>query len=141
MVVTQSDGRVLAFERSDVPGAWQLPQGGLDEGEPVEEAAWRELREETGLTAAHVDLVAEYHAWLGYELPVESRSTKTGRGQVHRWFHFRMRDDVSVPELPGNQGEFRGWLWMSMADLAAGAVDFRQPVYRLLERWLDRASG
>ena len=42
-IVTDAKGRVMAFERSDVPGAWQLPQGGIDGGETPVEAAWREL--------------------------------------------------------------------------------------------------
>src|SRR5687767_13981343 len=46
-VVRRADGRVLAFERADLPGQWQLPQGGLDRGESPEQAAWRELEEET----------------------------------------------------------------------------------------------
>ena len=47
-VVRRSDGQVMAFERADAPGAWQLPQGGIESGETPEQAAWRELREETG---------------------------------------------------------------------------------------------
>ncbi len=61
-VVRRSDGQVLAFERADGPGNWQLPQGGLEKGEPPIDAAWRELGEETGLGPADVALVAA-HAW------------------------------------------------------------------------------
>ena len=51
-VVRRDDGLVMAFERADLPGQWQLPQGGLEAGESPVEAAWRELAEETGLGPA-----------------------------------------------------------------------------------------
>src|SRR5688572_24042746 len=69
VVVRHPDGRILAFERSDVAGSWQLPQGGLiDHEEPIE-AAWRELMEETGLGEEHVVARAEFPDWVAYEWP------------------------------------------------------------------------
>ena len=90
-VIVDQRGRVLAFQRSAIPGAWQLPQGGIEEDEEPIDALWRELREETGLTADNVELVGEVPEWLGYLLPVGDQSEKTGRGQVHKWFVLRAR--------------------------------------------------
>lgn len=142
MLVRRSDGLVLALERSDLRDAWQLPQGGLNRDEPAEDAAWRELQEETGLTAAHVSLAAVHDAWIGYELPPDARSAKTGRGQVHLWFLFRLRDAIDLPSLPGGeQAEFRAAAWINLEDLVASVVEFRRAEYRTLALWLDRLDG
>jgi putative (di)nucleoside polyphosphate hydrolase len=126
-VVTDAAGRVMAFERSDVPGAWQLPQGGLDDGETPEEAAWRELGEETGLSADHVELIGEFPEWTAYEWPEGPR--RNGRmGQAQRWFTFRVVDDAIRPEPDGV--EFMSWKWVERDWLVEQVVDFRRASYR-----------
>ena len=83
---------VLAFERADAAGSWQLPQGGLKAGEAPIEGAWRELLEETGLGEVDVVARAEFPEWLAYEWPDELKGLKGGlahrMGQVQRWFLF-----------------------------------------------------
>lgn len=127
-VVTDSRGRLLAFERSDVPGAWQLPQGGIDVGESPISAAWRELGEETGLGAEEVDLVGEHPDWTVYEFPAAVRGSGKRLGQAQRWFLFRVRsDDVEPsPDLV----EFVSWQWVEPAWLIEHVVAFRAPAYR-----------
>jgi len=93
IVVRHPDGKqLLAFERSDSPDSWQLPQGGLDTGEEPIEGAWRELFEETGLGEDHVIARAEYPDWVAYEWPADVMLVhgKDGkrRGQVQKWFLF-----------------------------------------------------
>lgn len=125
-VVTAGDGRVMAFERSDLPGEWQLPQGGIDEGESAEQAAWRELGEETGLSADHVVLVDEFAEWTAYEWPAGPR--RNGRmGQVQRWFTFRVHSDTTEPKPDGV--EFRAWKWVEREWLVDNVVEFRRPSY------------
>lgn len=136
-VICNAGGQVLALERSDVPGAWQLPQGGLDAGEEPDAAVLREVEEETGLSAASLEPIRPYPEPLAYELPPELRSAKTGRGQVQYWFYFRLRPGAGEPRLP-SEGEFRDWQWVDLGELARSVVEFRRPVYARLADYLER---
>ena len=132
-VVTNSHGRLLAFERSDVPGAWQLPQGGIDAGESPLEAAWRELGEETGLGADDVALVGEHPEWVAYEFPPEVRGDGRRLGQIQRWYTFSVRADTVEPTPDGV--EFVAWKWVEPRWLIDQVVAFRRDAYRrVLER-------
>ena len=129
-VILNKKGKVLGLERKDTPGAWQLPQGGLEDETPLE-AAIREIREETGIESNDLQLLAEAPRLLAYELPPEARSRKLGRGQVQYWFLFQFTSQDEAITL-GDQKEFRDWKWMSMEKLADKVVSFKQPVYREL---------
>jgi putative (di)nucleoside polyphosphate hydrolase len=131
--------RVMAFERSDAAGSWQLPQGGLiDDEEPVE-AAWRELFEETGMDERHVVARAEYPEWVAYEWPRDyagkgraPRPSETGRGrrrgQVQRWFLFDVLSDDVEPSPDGS--EFVAWRWVEPVWLIDHVIDWRRAAYR-----------
>ena len=128
-VITRGTGRrALALERSDIAGAWQLPQGGIDVGETPLDAAWRELGEESGLGAGDVELVGEHPSWLVYEFPDHVRSEGKRLGQAQRWYFFRTRTDDVVP-IP-DEVEFIGWRWVERTWLVDHVVAFRRDVYR-----------
>lgn len=123
--------RVLAFERSDAPDSWQLPQGGLDTGEEPIEGAWRELQEETGLTDEHVIARAEYPDWIAYEWPddvmrVHGKDGKR-RGQVQKWFLFDALHADIEPTPDGS--EFVAWQWVEPDWLIANVMEMRRSAY------------
>ena len=126
-VVRRTDGWLLAFERRDLSGEWQLPQGGMEAGESPVEAAWRELAEETGLDDHQVELVDEYDEWTVYVWPEPMRHGER-LGQAHRWFFFRPIVDPIRPVPDGK--EFGDWAWMSPSELIESVVDFRKQPYR-----------
>lgn len=126
-VVRRQDGKVLAFERRDITDQWQLPQGGIEAGESPEQAAWRELAEETGLDKRHVRMVGEHEDWTVYSWPASMRPS--GRlGQAHRWFFFEWRGLDVEPRPDGK--EFTDWRWMEPSDLIEQVVEFRRDPYR-----------
>ena len=134
-VILNSQGLVLAMKRKNIPGAWQLPQGGLKIGESPREAALREICEETGIREKDLQELPLEPVLLAYDLPPEYRSEKTGRGQVHHWFLFRYTGPDSGISL-GDGKEFEARKWTSLHQLASEVVPFRQEVYReLLRRW------
>ncbi len=132
------NGRILAFERGDSRGSWQLPQGGLDADEDPIETAWRELEEETGLHAEHVEVCAEFPEWVAYEWPsavqADERNRHPGRaggqrrGQVQKWFLF----DAKAPDItPTPDGrEFVAWRWVDPEWLIEHVVEWRRDAYR-----------
>ena len=122
---------VLAFERADAAGSWQLPQGGLKAGEAPIEGAWRELLEETGLGEVDVVARAEFPEWLAYEWPDELKGLKGGLahriGQVQRWFLFDALAPDIVPTPDGS--EFVAWQWVEPQWLVNHVVEWRRGPY------------
>ena len=130
-VILNADGLVLALERKKIPGAWQFPQGGLDEGEEPLGAIKREILEETGIQEARLELLSSIPNWLAYEYPEEVRRQKGWRGQVQKWFLFRFKGLDQEITL-GDQKEFKAWKWTTMHELFPKVVPFKQPVYQEL---------
>ena len=129
------EGLVFAGQRHDnLAEAWQMPQGGIDDGEAPRDAALRELAEETGVTAGDAELLAESRRWVDYDLPAELQGRIWNgrfRGQRQRWFLFRLLAgdeviDIDCHETP----EFRCWAWLPPTTVQARAVPFKQHVYR-----------
>ncbi len=136
-LIINSTGQILILERSDIPGSWQLPQGGLDEEEEPYPAVIREVEEETGITAGELQFVARHPEPLAYELPPQARRKKTGRGQVIYFFLFRFIGDENRLDLSHSK-EFRNWRWTTARGMVELAVEFRAGVYRCLVEQFDQ---
>jgi len=130
-VVLNHRGLILALERADVSGAWQLPQGGLEAFEEPLRAALREVAEETGIVDTDIELLDVYPEPLVYELPDSARTEKTGRGQVQYWFLFRFHGSDDTIDIKSG-GEFRAWKWTTIRSLLHTVIDFRESLYRKL---------
>ncbi|MBM9596194.1 RNA pyrophosphohydrolase [Roseitranquillus sediminis] len=133
VVLANPAGLVFAGERLDTPGAWQMPQGGIDAGEAPSDAALRELREETGLSPEAVALEAETPDWISYDLPDDLIGRVWGgryRGQRQKWFLMRYGGPDSAVDLAAHEVEFGRWRWMAPADLMEHIVPFKRDVYR-----------
>jgi putative (di)nucleoside polyphosphate hydrolase len=133
MLINQ-ERKVFVGQRIDtVLEAWQMPQGGIDTGEDARTAALRELREETGVPADKVQLLAEAPDELFYDLPPELVGKVWNgrwRGQRQRWFLFRLTGDDHDVNTATPEPEFRAWRWVDPADLPALIVPFKQQLYR-----------
>lgn len=133
LVILNHEDQVLVFERSDVPGAWQLPQGGVEAGESSWEGALRELEEETCLPAELIHLIEVMSDKTQYDLPPEIQKKKGFKGQCHIWFLCRfLGKDDDIKPLEAKDCEFSAFRWVPFETLPDIAVDFRRGVYEAI---------
>jgi len=131
-VLINAEGKVFVARRIDTPGdAWQMPQGGIDEGETPRQTVLRELAEEIGTDKA--DILAESAGWLCYDLPVELLDTVWEgryRGQKQKWFALRFTGAEEDIDLEASRHpEFSDCKWVAMEDLVGLAVPFKRALY------------
>ena len=133
VVLIDARGLVFAGQRIDSPSpAWQMPQGGIDEGEKPKEAAYRELWEETGVGRDKVKFVAKTHGWVTYDLPPELLGKIWGgkyRGQKQKWFLFRFTGQDSDVQIATKHPEFSTWRWILADEMVESIVPFKRAVY------------
>lgn len=132
IILMRGDGEVFLGRRSGGRG-WQFPQGGMRQGEQLEESVYRELNEEVGLQRKDVQLVGSTRGWLRYRLP--SRYVRRNRrpvciGQKQRWFLLRLRHDDAMFDLNAtSEPEFDQWRWASYWDPVREVIYFKRTVY------------
>lgn len=143
VMLARADGQVFVGQRKDSEiAAWQMPQGGIDEGETPREAALRELWEETGVRADIVSVEAETPEWLTYDLPTELVGKVWNgrfRGQRQLWFLMRFQGVNSDIDIATEHEEFSAWRWMDAQAVLDNIVPFKRAVYmQVLTAFSDR---
>jgi putative (di)nucleoside polyphosphate hydrolase len=141
-------GHVFVGRRINGRGAfqWQLPQGGVDEGETTAEAALREMDEEIGVAGKLVDVLEETSEWLYYDFPPELLRRMGGPylGQRQKWFALRFKGSDSDVRLDKHKPEFDAWRWAPLAEIPSLIVPFKRPVYmevaKLFSKWAEPVS-
>lgn len=133
VMLMNGSGLVFVGQRLDSTlEAWQMPQGGIDDGEDATTAALRELEEETGVPAHLVEIVAETPGWHYYDLPNDLIGTIwKGRfaGQRQKWFAMRFLGSDSDVAIDQKHPEFKAWRWAPVDTLVDLAVPFKRDLY------------
>lgn len=132
IMLVNKEGKIFTGERLDTPGAWQMPQGGIDKGEKPRDAALRELEEETGITAKHAKITGQTAHWVLYDLPPHLLG-KLWRGiyagQKQLWFKMQFTGDDVTIDIQTKHPEFGRWKWSDPKDVIAEIVDFKRDIY------------
>ena len=134
VMLANKDGQVFVGQRIDTDApAWQMPQGGVDEGEDPQATALRELWEETGVPGHLVTVEAETRDWIRYDLPhdIVPRIWKGRyRGQEQKWFLLRFHGTDADVNIATEHPEFSEWRWIDPEQLVQHIVPFKRDVYR-----------
>ncbi len=132
LMVFNGDGKVFVARRNDMPNdAWQMPQGGIDNGETPQEAGLRELAEEIGTDRA--EIVAQSGEWRSYDLPDHLiGKVWNGRfcGQTQVWLLLRFTGQDSDIDIGTKHPEFCEWRWADLETVHDLIVPFKRDVYR-----------
>ena len=131
VVLINREALVFTGERIDTPGAWQMPQGGIDKGETPAEAALRELEEEIGVPAKLAKILEETEDWVYYDFPPDLKRRLPGPyvGQRQKWFALRFLGSDSDIRLDLHTPEFDAWRWAELEATPPLIIPFKRPVY------------
>ena len=133
MLIINKDKKILVGRRLDHPsGFWQMPQGGIEEGEIPEEAVWREMIEEIGTDNA--ELYQTSSQWLKYDIPKDTLEKLPwgGRysGQTQKWFVFKFKGNDKEINVKTENPEFSEWKWIDSKSLTKNVVPFKRELYK-----------
>ena len=135
IIVLNKENEVFVAKRIDNPkNFWQMPQGGVDEGENFLNAAYRELEEETSIK--NVELIKELDGTITYELPDRLLGIiwkGKYRGQKQKWFLMRFIGDEQEINIKTKNPEFFDWKWIELDQITDVVVDFKLNVYKELK--------
>ncbi len=136
IIVLNKDNKVFVAKRIDNPKKfWQMPQGGVDNGEDFLKAAYRELYEETSIK--NVELIKELDGTTSYELPNYLLGIiwkGKYRGQKQKWFLMRFVGEDKEIDIKTKNPEFLDWKWIDLEMITKVVVDFKLNVYKELKK-------
>ena len=137
-LVVNSVGNLLICERLATLGAWQFPQGGVDAGETMEQALYREVREEVGLEASHYEVLKQRDGYR-YLYPAHARGKKLckhgNHGQEQTYFLCQLNLEAPQVNVNQKQREFRAYRWILPEEFNLDWLpDFKRYVYREVMR-------
>lgn len=145
IMLLNAEGKVFVAKRIDtLAEAWQMPQGGIDDGEDAERAAYRELEEETGIARHLVQFLARTHAPLTYDLPedlIPKLWHGAFRGQQQHWFAMRLLAGDEVINIATAHPEFSEYQWIDMHELPNVIVPFKRAMYKEIVAYFSQALG
>ena len=140
IIVLNKDNKILVAKRIDnSKNFWQMPQGGVDDGEDFLSAAYRELEEETSIK--NVELIKELDGMLTYELPTHLLGKiwkGKYRGQKQKWFIMRFLGNDDDINLKTDKPEFLEWKWIDLNMITEVVVDFKKHVYNELKEKINK---
>ena len=140
IIVLNKENKLFVAKRIDNPkNFWQMPQGGVDEGENLLKAAYRELEEETSIKS--VELIKELEGTTTYELPDHLLGIIwKGRykGQTQKWFLMRFIGDEKEINIKTQNPEFLDWKWIDLDLITEVVVDFKLNVYKELKEKIKK---
>jgi len=140
IVVLNKNNKVFVAKRIDnSKNFWQMPQGGVDEGEDYLTAAYRELKEETSMK--DVELIKELDGMITYELPKHLLGIiwkGKYRGQKQKWFIMRFLGNDDDINLKTDKPEFLEWKWIDLDTITDVVVDFKLHVYKELKEKIKK---
>jgi len=118
---------IFIAQRNDLENVWQFPQGGIDEGEEVQEALFRELEEEIGTRDATI--IAEYPEWISYDFPSKiAQKMKPFIGQTQRYFLLKLGVDAKL-NIETQHPEFNDFKFVGVDEVLGLSASFKQDVY------------
>ena len=133
IIICNCEGKLLWAKRIG-QNAWQFPQGGIKQGESLEQALYRELDEEVGLQQQHVRVVHRTKDWLHYRLPknfIRHHTNPLCIGQKQKWYLLSLEVEASEIDLKtSTEPEFDSWRWVNYWFPLRQVVDFKREVYR-----------
>jgi putative (di)nucleoside polyphosphate hydrolase len=124
---------IFIAQRNDLSDIWQFPQGGIDEGEEVKEALFRELEEEIGTD--DVKIVAEYPEWISYDFPPKiAEKMKPYRGQKQKYFLVKLENSAKI-DINTSHPEFSAYKFVGVDEVLGLSASFKQEVYETVIKY------